>query len=238
MKMFLTGEGPTDCGWETYDGSCYVWNDGPVQIYIHKIESNIEIFTIGKKRLNEMSAERQTKRNKRAMQSLDGHGVKAFFVSQIAVEQGYDIVAMYVDADKNSGSAQKDDASCRKRYHFVRDQVVDGLTQGGASRPVAIVPMKMIECWLLGDPDAFERAFGVVPTPALLKKPELIWGDEHNPNSDYPKHRLTKVLAECGEEYDRETFVRIAEESDIKTICKNCPISFADFVDQVKRVCD
>ena len=147
-----------------------------------------------------MSSERRTRRNKRSMQGLNGHGEKAFFVAQLAAEKGYDITAMYVDADKDSGSTQKDTVSCQRRYDHVKEEVLAGLERGGASMPLAIVPMKMIECWILGDRDAFITVFGKSPDPAQFKNPEFLWGNEDNPQSDYPKNRLARILAQCGSE--------------------------------------
>ena len=230
MKMFLTGEGPTDCGRQVYDKKTgqYEWEDGPVQVYIRRIAPDLQIDTYGK------HLERKTKRNKRSMQGLSGHGLKAFFVAQLAAEKGYDITAMYVDADKDSGSTQKDTASCQRRYNHVKEDVLAGLTRGGASRPLAIVPMKMIECWILGDQNAFIRVFGKAPDPAQFKNPEFIWGNEDDPKSDYPKNRLARILAQYGSESSQDTFVMIAEASDLQMMRQTCPISFSDFIDQLK----
>ena len=236
MKMFLTGEGPTDCGRQVYDKKTgqHAWEDGPVQVYIHGVAPDLQIDTYGKQELKALSSERKTRRNKRSMQGLSGHGEKAFFVAQIAAEKGYDITAMYVDADKDSGSAQKDAVSCQRRYDSVKGEVLAGLERGGASRPLAIVPMKMIECWILGDQNAFIRVFGKAPDPAQFKNPEFLWGNEDNPKSDYPKNRLARILAQCGRESSQDTFVMIAEASDLQTMCQTCPISFADFIKQLE----
>lgn len=235
MRMFLTGEGPTDCGREQFDRRTAqnIWQDGPVQIYIRKINPTIQIDTYGKHRLRDASSTRKTRRNQRSIRGLEGHGEKAFFVAQLATEMGYDIAAMYVDADKSSGSTQKDSASCQKRYDLVKGQVLTGLQRGGAARPVAIVPMKMIECWILGDRNAFVDVFGMAPDQKLFRSPELLWGNEHDSNSDYPKNYLSRILETCGVHSSQAIFVSIADAAAIETLCKTCPISFADFVAQL-----
>lgn len=235
MKMFLTGEGPTDCGRNRFDkkSSRFVWEDGPVQVYIRKIIPDLQIDTFGKAELRDLSATRKTKRNQRSTQGLEGHGQRAFYIAQLATEKGYDIAAMYSDADKSSGSTQKDMVSCQRRYDLISGQILAGLRRGGADKPLAIVPMKMIECWILGDREAFVKIFGSAPKQALFKDPELLWGDEHDPESGYPKNRLARILRECGEKSSQDTFVTIANASDITTLCKSCPISFADFFSQL-----
>lgn len=235
MKIFLTGEGPTDCGKQEFNKKLgqNVWKDGPVQVYIHKVMPDAQIDTFGKSEFSDLSAKRRVHRNRRSMQGLEGHGLKAFFVAQTATEKGYDIQAMYVDADKSSGSTQKDPNSCQKRYDLIREQVITGLQRGGASKPLAIIPMKMIECWILGDRSAFIAVFGSAPKEALFKKPELLWGDEHNPDSDYPKNRLERILGECNSQSSQDIFVQLAEAAQVETLCKTCPISFADFISQL-----
>jgi len=238
MKMFLTGEGPTDCGRQVYNKKAgrNTWEDGPVQVYIHRVAPDLQIDTYGKMELKELSSTRITRRNRRSTQGLEGHGEKAFFVAQLAAEKGYDITAMYVDADKSSGSTQKDKVSCQRRYDLVKGDVLTGLRRGGASKPLAIVPMKMIECWILGDRNAFIAVYAKAPDSAQFKNPEFLWGNEDDPKSDYPKNHLARVLTQCGGESSQETFVAIAEKSDLQTMCQTCPISFADFMAQLQAV--
>ena len=141
MRMFLTGEGPTDCGREQFDRRTgqNIWEDGPVQIYIRKIDPTIQIDTYEKHKLRDASSTRKTRRNQRSIRGLEGHGEKAFFVAQLATEMGYDIAAMY----------------------------------------------------------------------------------------------LSRILETCGVHSSQANFVSIADASAIETLCKTCPISFADFAAQL-----
>lgn len=238
MKIFLVGEGPTDCGQKQFDDKKrkYTWLDGPVQVYIHKVHPDAKILAMDKTTLTEESAKRRNKRNQRAMKGLSGHGLKAFHIAGMAIEYGCDVAAMYVDADKAKGPAAKSVGECQKRYNEVCGDVKKGLLQGGAKQCLAIVPMKMIECWLMGDPAAFSAAFGKTPDPALLKTPELIWGDEHDPDSDYPKNRLARVMKQCSTECCRENYSLIAEHSRMEELTKGCPISFGDFKAQLDAI--
>ena len=238
MRMFLTGEGPTDCGRSNFDEKKgqFIWEEGPVQVYIHKAAPDLQIDTFDKHQINNLSATRKNRYNRRSMQGLSGHREKAFFIAKIAAEQGYNIIAMYVDADKSTGSTQKNHAACQKRYDLVKGEVLDGLQRGGAAKPLPIVPMKMIECWILGDRNAFIGIYGRATDPAQFKNPELLWGSEDNPQSDYPKNRLDRILVQCGGIRSQETFVSIAEKSDLQTVCETCPISFADFIGQLKAL--
>jgi hypothetical protein len=99
-----------------------------------------------------------------------------------------------------------------------------------------MVPIRMIESWLLGDEGSYEKYFGKkIHNPKLPKKPELIWGKDDDPNSDFPKCYLEKVLKQFNEESSREVFNNIAENIDIENLKKNCPISFAKFYDDFQN---
>ncbi len=151
MKLFLTGEGPTDCGKQSFSGE---WEEGPVQVYIRKTvnqikpELPVEIMAVDRKDIIKM---RTTRRQTRTLRGLDadGYGRNAYFVAQAAADQNCDAVAMYVDCDKESGQKGTDVHSCEKRYNDCKNQVLNGLQQGTIEKTLAICPMKMIECWIL-----------------------------------------------------------------------------------------
>lgn len=50
-----------------------------------------------------------------------------------------------------------------------------------------------------------------------------------DPKSNYPKNKLERMLRECGQNPNRETFVALAEKCDIEVLRQKCPISFEDF---------
>lgn len=245
MKLLLTGEGPTDCGKLDYETQ--VWKDGPVQEYLRKIAQqlgcSIEILTVEKEKIAE---HRKKKRQTAALKGLQGHAKKAFFVMQAAIENDCAAAAMYVDSDKSSGErAPKTQHECEKRYNELKGEILSGLRAGAGREsvaPIAVIPVKMIECWMLGDKGAFERYFGEDKVRRLGNRddfvhPELIWGEKDDPASDYPKNKLGRILSRYGETNGQEIFVALAENADISAMRTNCPISFGDFFRQVSAAC-
>lgn len=238
MKIFLVGEGPTDCGKAEYrqrDGG-YRWLDGPVQIFIRKYLPDAEIETLDRNSFLSESQNRKEKRNRRTLTGLKGHAVKAFYVSEMAKERDCYTAAVYVDADKDQGASQKTRHECQTRYDEICGQLKTGFERSGIGSYLSIVPVKMIECWLLADPEAFRVAFGKVPDPQLPKNPELLWGDKHDPDSDYPKNQLERILVQYGEKCSMEAYNTIAEAANRVTVETNCPISFSDFARQLRTL--
>jgi hypothetical protein len=93
-------------------------------------------------------------------------------------------------------------------------------------RCLAIVPKETIESWLLADKNAYP---GIPENPALPGKPEELWGDSHDPNSNHPKYYLSRVLEQFHLEKNRDTYADIAEKSDVATVKCRCPVSFGQF---------
>ena len=101
-----------------------------------------------------------------------------------------------------------------------------------------MIALKMIECWLLADQDAYQNYFGLRPEKALLpKRPELIWGEKKEPKSDYPKNVMTRVLKQYHKEPGREVFIEIAKATQIRVLLEKCPISFPNFMRILKGYC-
>lgn len=226
MKIFLVGEGPGDCGWEN-NGS---WEDGPVQIYLRRLIDNVDILTVHKSQIKAM---RKNKRQKRSFQRLlGGHSLNAFFISQAAVDNGCDCAAMYLDGDEPS----KEHRICQNRYNLLKAEILAGLQAGSNNEDVqtlVIIPMKMIESWMLGDQAAFLHLYKKELDHKYFRTPELIWGDKSDHMSDYPKNKLRRALLECDAKSTRNEFQKIAAEQDINELCRTCPISFGDFFAQV-----
>jgi hypothetical protein len=94
---------------------------------------------------------------------------------------------------------------------------------------IAIVPKEMTESWLLADEQAFFAAFGRKPeNPALNPKPEELWGEKMDPDSNYPKHVIKRVLAQYHKEPNRDTYTEIASNCNINTLKNRCE-SFTRF---------
>lgn len=229
MRILVVGEGPTDCG--RYKDN--QWVDGPVQIYLRRLLPSADVITIDK---NHIRRDRKSNsRQQRSIRGLKWHSIKAYYAAEIAKEQSCDCVAVYVDADKPEDNP-KAEHSCRQRYQNIKQQIIDGLSAAHVEKQIAIVPLKMIESWMLGDPNAFPPIYQCQPNNRWFKKPELLWGDKSDPQSDYPKCVLNRVLKECHTTACQDEFVKIAKAQNLDTVKERCPISFSDFAAQVKTL--
>ena len=243
IRILILGEGPTDCGKKDYMSEELL--DGPVEVYIRKILNGQGevVFSFPKD-----EDKKSRPRFQQIGKGLDRHGIKAAILMRMAMRDKYQCVAYYSDADREQGSDARDKAQCRKRYKKLKDDIIKGFEKGQRNTEnaiqvssIAIIPVKMIESWLMGDPNAFSLAF-----PNGQKKgkhqencpnqPELDWGDYNDPKSNHPKHRLERILAGYGQASNQMTFCKIAECADVETLRTTCPISFADFYEQVKKI--
>lgn len=247
LKLLLQGEGPTDCGTVNYQTGEI--EEGPIQIYIRKILDNAEVTMDLLPRADmELSVFRQKRpRLQPHGQKLNGHGIRAYLLSIEALRKECDGAVLYVDADKESGIDARKEFACQKRYEEIKKDILHGF-QAKELRGVAAIPMKMIESWMMGDEKALTKAFGEIHPPKHKKgnkkealesfplKPELDWGDKTDASSNYPKHRLSRILSAYDREACREVFCEIAENANITTLRKTCPISFDDFYAQLLKL--
>jgi hypothetical protein len=99
---------------------------------------------------------------------------------------------------------------------------------------IPMLPIRMIENWLLGDEDAYTISFGRKPhSPKLPKKPEFIWGSKYDINSDYPKHYLKRVLNQYNELIETTNYINIMENINIDRLKETCSYSFGKFYEQI-----
>ena len=232
-RVLLCGEGPTDYGSRRYASD--EWDEGPVQPIIRK-SINVEIVfdyatrdDIKKKRIQRTGGK-----------GLKGHGYKAYALCLIARSMNIDHIICCVDADRSTSSSNTA-VNARKRFREVYAEIRNGFELFSAERSessIPMIPLKMIESWLLADETAFATCFGHTPTnPALPTKPELIWGDENDPASKHPKKYMKRVLDQYPDTLaNRETFKDIAENIDIDTLKGKCPISFDRFYQDVQVI--
>ncbi len=98
------------------------------------------------------------------------------------------------------------------------------------------MPLRILECWLLGDVEGF-KGIGCYPQKHKLpKKPEFLWGDIHKPESKYPKHYLKRILKNCFKESNTEVFKEIVRHNNIDNLRKNCPNSFERFYQDTEKL--
>lgn len=233
-KVLLCGEGPTDYGRQKYGST--EWEEGPVQSIIRRsvqVEVDIEFTCATKKDVKKVRIQRTSAK-------LKGHGVKAYQLCVIASELGdIDNIVCYVDADRDPGSS-KSAQDAKKRVDYIYNEINMGFAQFSATRSDSsfpMIPLKMIESWLLADEIAFTACFEKPPTnPPLPRQPELIWGDENDPTSDHPKNYLKRVLEQYGKQGTIELFICIAKNMATDILRRKCPISFEPFYQDVQVI--
>lgn len=231
-KVLLFGEGPTDYGKQKYGST--EWEEGPVQSIIRKsVIEDIEFISATKNDVRRVRIQRTSSK-------LEGHGVKAYQLCVIARELGdIDNIVCYVDADRDQGSS-KSALDAKKRVRDIYNDIQMGFEQFSSERSqssIPMIPLKMIESWLLADEIAFTKCFGKPPTrPPLPKHPELIWGDESDTTSDHPKNYLKRVLDQYSSQGTVQIFISIAESMRIDELRRKCPISFELFYQDVQVI--
>jgi hypothetical protein len=62
----------------------------------------------------------------------------------------------------------------------------------------------------------------------------LVWGDKEDPESDYPKNLMNRVLKQYHKKGNREIFKKIADAIEINTLRNRCSISFESFYNDVQ----
>lgn len=234
-KVLLCGEGPTDYGTKEY--GTYQWKEGPVQPIIRKtVGQQVAFEHIEKSEVRKLRIQRGPK---------SGHAVKSYKLCMIAKIKGINKIICYVDADRKPGKRTKK-SSAKQSFHRVYKEIKKGFETFNDKFShhyqrklvgIPMVPLRMIESWLLSDETAFTKCFGKPPSnPPLPAKPELIWGEKDNPDSDYPKNLMNRVLKQYeGRESGREIFKDIAEVMQIENLRKKCPISFETFYSDIRK---
>ena len=237
IKIALTGEGNTDYGEYGFNKKTgnMEWFPGPLVPLIQHtaalLKKECEIDLVDKHDVLKMKTQR-------TMKKMNGLGGKAKDSARYALYlklKGYQYGIFYCDADKENGKKNTDENVCKKLYADVRGEIEEGIeaTRSSEQKIIAMVALKMIECWLLADVKAIGVAIGEQPEKIKLPPyPELIWGTKDDPKSNYPKHYLKRVLnpeKKKGMESNRDTFYQIADAIDVKILSKRCPISFHHF---------
>lgn len=148
----------------------------------------------------------------------------------------------YCDADKEGGMKSSNQQAVNKHYDQVYNEVREGLDSETA---VPMIPLSMIECWLLGDRYALEQVYRIsIKQNDMPVKPEYLWGAKKDPHSNFPKNYFVRLIRDFDKKYYayeacREDFQKIAECSDITILRKKCPYSYnrfyMDFVNMLKR---
>ena len=233
VRIALIGEGRNDYGGPDGYGE---WKEGAAQPFIRKFTSDAEIKPIRKQ-------DRDLKGIGLPFRHFPKLGFHASvirpYIAKIWEMKGeIDLLVIFKDLDKEgSGKASKDQAI--KSFHGAMEEFEEAfkfLKDRFQIQAIAMIPMRMLENWLLADENAFQKVFGTKPTkPRLPHQPEFIWGDEQDRDSEHPKNYIRKVLEQYGQDKTTDNFILIAKASDIATMRKTCPHSFASFADRMKN---
>ncbi|MCI9411356.1 MAG: DUF4276 family protein [Eubacterium sp.] len=239
MKIAITGEGNTDYGKKEYGTG--KWLPGPAIIYVEKIAKeqgmNVELLPIEKQDVMKVRVQG------RSTKGLSGRGIPAKKFMILKNKNKCDAGIFYCDADKGTGTKSSNCSAVAKHYEEVYEEVKNGLSSDQA---IPMIPLSMIECWMLGDKAALEQIFHLsISERKLPDKPEYVWGAKTDPNSDYPKNYFVRLIRSLDRRYGtyqscQEDFNKIADHSTISTLRKTCPLSYerfyTDFINLLKNV--
>lgn len=157
---------------------------------------------------------------------------KAYIAATLARATGSDVLIFITDLDKGSGTGQRQAREeIERRSKEIRKGSAEG--SGGAVVCVPGIPCRTIEAWALSDRRAIERINS--GGPARLpdgKRPEELWGERHDPNSNHPKMVLARIL---GREATQDDLSKIAEDADIESMREVCSLSFEPFASELEN---
>ncbi len=221
IKIALMGEGKNDYGIVGRDGE---WEEGAIQPLIRKFFPEADFEDAKRNPENP----RQFKIPTKKFPKLKFTAAKLVSYSEYIATSGnsIDLLIFYVDLDKRD--MEDEISNLESAFASLREQF--GL------KAIPMIPMRMLENWLLADENAFESCFGYKPhKPKLPAKPESIWGAVNDPKSEYPKHYLRRVLEQYKESSSTKNFILIAEAANLDTMIRRLPHSFAPFAQRMKN---
>lgn len=225
VDVLILGEGPTDIGRPDGNGG---WVNGCILPLIEKIspQKSLRFLPVQKSVLPKTI-------HKKGNKKFEGHGKnieKLIFHSSLK-KINHDMVVYFGDTDKKSGT-KNTQVQAKKASQQAYGQAYDALSFFN-KKGFAVIPLRMLESWLLADEVSFEKTFG--SKIQLPKNPELLWGDKHNPDSNYPKNLLEKTLKVLGSSCSQQVFCDLAQNIDLTTLSDKCPISIPPFLDRAKQ---
>ena len=237
LHIALTGEGVTDYGWQEY--ASRQWHEGAAAKLIRACAEregfDVSFIFVERKAIDSL------KLQARQMQGLRGKAVPAKKFQLLMHKKGVSAGVYYCDADRASGTANNSHQA-EKQFSRIRSDIqsIDDVGKT-AEAVIPMVALRMIESWLLSDRNAFGAAFGnpAAPgrVPAFPTHPELLWGKEDDPNSDYPKNLFIRIFKawKHGAGPTREDYAELAEYMDLDELSRKCPISFRTFLQDFRQ---
>lgn len=224
IKIVICGEGKTDYGIEDGRGG---WQEGPLFPLLRNIlpDFEIEFAPVPKYALKDIQQDRKFRVGKKSIQEhkLAGHGKNItkviYYIREHQLQP--DLFVYYGDTDKRENN------ECYEEAYRAFEANSD-------LQCIAMIPLHMIESWLLADVDALSSVMGVprhkVNAPG---KPEELWGRENDPNSNFPKNVLSRVLRQEHVEGSLEVYHAIAAAMSPDVLADKSPISFPPVLRQL-----
>lgn len=220
MKVLVVGEGPGDVG--ERDHWCdrtnqHITLPGWLHVVLGKLAKPGEPLDIVALRNRDIVLNPKDRQRNRPLP--EGHGAKALAARLRAKIEGFDLLVFMADCDS------RDNHDWDQHYGWI----IDGFSRLEDAPPAApCLPKCSSESWLLADADAW-RAIGLSDIGQLPRTPESCWGKRDDPAGNHP-HRIFARICHLSDVADsRETRVDVAERSDMATVKRKCPKSFATF---------
>lgn len=238
LKIAIIGEGKNDVGIEGQTE----WQDGTIQTYLNRFLSNdftLEFHPIQISK-NEAKSIKTLKGGRYRKYKIRGVGKKIFrFVQKYQKNASFDLLIFFADTDKTQGERATKIEALKKYKSVLNDiEIAQQLVVDEMSNLhfVPMIPIRILECWLLGDNTGFENINCYPKKLNLPSSPEFIWGAVNDPSSNYPKHYLNRFLTSGGLSDTTETYQALVSESDFQTLRKNCPNSFEPFYQKMEQL--
>ena len=229
IDVLILGEGSTDVGIPNGFGQ---WEKGCIMFLIEKINEQV---TLNYNPVQKCSL--PTTLPKKDQGKFKGHAknIQKLVIYSHLKKIPHDVIVYYGDTDKESGvsSSEVQAKKASEQAYEQAHKALDFFDKKG----FAIIPLRMLESWLLADQEAFEKTFG--SQIQLPNTPELLWGNKNDPESRHPKNILEKILSSFRVSSNRQVFCDLVQNININNLYKQCPISFPPFLDRAKNcLCD
>jgi hypothetical protein len=246
LKIGLIGEGANDVG--IADG-CGGWRFGTMPDYIERLlgsefnsEFDLEFIPINIRKEETKALTITRGAGKYSKIQFKGPAKKLMYFLMRAQKQkvDFDVLVFFSDTDKTQGK-KASETEAKNQYEERRSYIDEGFVVVKKRlnlHCILMMPIRMLECWLLGDAEGFEGIGCSPQKPKLPKKPEFLWGDVHNPESNHPKHYIKRILKNCDFESNTEVFKNIVCHNNIENLLKNCPNSFERFYQDIQELKD
>lgn len=237
LHIAIIGEGKNDVG---IMGNSE-WQEGTIQEYLRCFLANdfdLEFTPLAVSK-TETKNIRGLKGGRYRKYKIKGIAKKLFrFVSLYKNRSDFNLLIFFSDTDKTQGErASKTEA--KRKYQAILNDINEAKRLLDDEMPnltlIPMIPIRILECWLLGDYEGFENIGCSPQNPLLPSKPELVWGDQNDPNSNYPKNYLKRILENGGFENNTETYQLIILNNNLDNLKQNCSLSFAPFAAKMEN---